>query len=210
MDRETFLNYLCYKHLILNFSTEEIIDILDADENPYEAFYNSMAATSKVDPDFFIIDEKIIEKTQTIINEYRFRDEYRKNNPHYDEMFNKVIIGLNEINSFSNKNKEAKLIEYTKKEMLKRKISAKDMNALLLIISFDFEVYKNIIENNLDIFTEQLLKETTNYFLENCPAIYEDQALYNNTLDMLNRIKTRGAKEEKNRQRIIKRMDNLK
>ena len=68
MDKNDFLNYLCFKYFILNYSADEIVELIDNfnSDEPYEMFYDLIVATSDVDPDFFVIDDSIIDKIQTV------------------------------------------------------------------------------------------------------------------------------------------------
>ena len=214
MDKDDFLDYLCFKHFILNYSAEEIVELIDNfnSDEPYEMFYDLIVATSEADPDFFVIDDSIIDKIQTVINEYRFRDEYRIDNPDYDLMFNSVIIYLNEMRSLARKDMKSTIANYTAREMNRRSIMVRDLDTLMTVMGMDYEIYVNVMHNNFNEMTKLFIGEVTNYFLECCPEVYEDNVMYNNTIDMLNSIDfdKMSKPEAKHTKKVLKRMNNLK
>ena len=214
MDKDDFLDYLCFKHFILNYSAEEIVELIDNfnSDEPYEMFYDLIVATSEADPDFFVIDDSIIDKIQTVINEYRFRDEYRIDNPDYDSMFNSVIIYLNEMRSLARKDMKSTIANYTAREMNRRSIMVRDLDTLMTVMGMDYEIYVNVMHNNFNEMTKLFIGEVTNYFLECCPEVYEDNVMYNNTIDMLNSINfdKMSKLEAKHTKKVLKRMNNLK
>lgn len=214
MDKNDFLNYLCFKYFILNYSADEIVELIDNfnSDEPYEMFYDLIVATSDVDPDFFVIDDSIIDKIQTVISEYRFRDEYRIDNPDYDEMFNSVIVYLNEMKALARTDMVSTIANYTAREMNRRSIVVRDLDTLMTIMGMDYEIYANIANNNFTEVTKLFVGEVTNYFLECCPEVYEDSDVYNNTIDILESIdfNKMSRAEAKHTKKVLKRMNNLK
>ena len=209
IEKTEFINYLCFKHLIVNYTAEEIIDILDETPEPYGLFYDLFTATYDVDEDFFTIDESIIDKTQTVIGEYRSREEYRINNPDYNAMFNDPIVYFNQVKYMAREDKQGFIKDYSVREMRHRHISVKDFETLINISSLDYSIYMNILNNVNDEFTNKYIGEATNYFLECFPELFADKEIYNNTMEILNSNKDSNLKSILYRKKIIKRMNNL-
>ncbi|MBQ6477685.1 MAG: hypothetical protein IJI43_04560 [Bacilli bacterium] len=210
MEKTEFINYLCFKQLIVNYTAEEIINILDETPEPYGLFYDLFTATYDVDEDFFTIDEGIIDKTQTVIGEYRSRDEYRIGNPDYNAMFNDPIIYFNQVKYMAREDKPGFIKDYSAREMKHRMIRVDDIETLINIISLDYGVYMNIINDVDDEFTRKYIGEVTNYFLECYPKIFADKKIYNNTIKLLNNsMSAKAPKSMLYRKKVIKRMNNL-
>lgn len=178
---DDWVEMLYFKNYLEVLSLDELLEKCD-DKFVYASVIDTANILLDVESVFFLLDDNYIEKLQTIINTYRFK--FFDTN--FFEVANEVIVGLNELSSFSQEKKLFQLENYLMWQEESRKFSFSGPEELKAAVANDILVYLQFAENaDFGLFKGNVIS-SLNYFLAVCPQVFDDTNFYEKTVHYLN------------------------
>lgn len=208
MEKEKFLNSLLFKHIILEFNDQEIIEITADTADPVGLFLDITEDTYELDQAFFYLDESITSKVLNYLNYYRYNPKYKKG---HTDRINEVISNLNVINAKPFMEKQKGYNRYLNLQKFLRKTNIKNKYELMYLLKNDVVVYNSLLTGKENPTASYLLEEASSYFLYNCKEIYEDENILNNSYkELAKSYETDSLIEKVKNKSLIKRMNKIK
>lgn len=207
--KQTFLHSMYFKSIILSYEEDELIEMLDQNDDPLDAFITLLYDTAEVDPSFFALDDSIINKIQSVLNKYRF-DGKHKDEETIDTI-NDMIIFCNEVKAFSREDKDKIYLSYIRNQSVQRQQLMYYPEDLFEAISMDAVVYESVKENSRidNPYIRDNIVSTTNYLLQNYFPLVLESNYYNNLKVILADDSTLDKKDKKRAKRLLKTMKSM-
>ncbi len=103
---------------------------------------------------------------------------------------NQVLTKLNIEKSYSPEEQELIIKNYVISQNAMRRLIFDDMKQFLGAMSYDKEILERLMNGTIHEFPyHDLFLSATNYFLEIIPEIYQEEPIYQQTIDQFNKIK---------------------
>ena len=196
--KEKFINSMYFRNNIIALDHIQVKEEYDKNfSEPFKVFVQRYKDTKELDPDFFSLSKKLNNEIMEILHLYRFDG---KRTEEDINTINSIIIDLNTKKYISETEREDITEEYKKKEEKSRKVFYSDDASGLLYILFmlgnDIFLYDTIHgggsleelinkENNEELNTPRFLIQEINYYLYQCPELFEEEVFRNKSRELL-------------------------
>ena len=196
--KEKFINSMYFRNNIIALDPIQLKEEYDKNfSEPFKVFVQRYKDTKELDEDFFSLSKTLNNEIIEILHLYRFDG---KRTEEDINTINSIIIDLNTKKYISETDREDITEEYKKKEEKSRKVFYSDDASGLLDILFmlgnDIVLYDTIdrdgsIEelskkvNNEEIDTFRFLIQEINYYLYQCPELFEEEVFRNKSRELL-------------------------
>ena len=196
--KEKFINSMYFRNNIIALDPIQLKEEYDKNfSEPFKVFVQRYKDTKELDPDFFSLSKKLNNEILEILHLYRFDG---KRTEEDINTINSIIIDLNTKKYISETDREDIREEYKKKEEKSRKVFYSDDASGLLDILFmlgnDIVLYDTIYRdgsleelskkvNNEEIDTFRFLIQEINYYLYQCPELFEEEVFRNKSRELL-------------------------
>ena len=196
--KEKFINSMYFRNNIIALDHIQVKEEYDKNfSEPFKVFVQRYKDTKELDPDFFSLSKKLNNEILEILHLYRFDG---KRTEEDINTINSIIIDLNTKKYISETDREDIREEYKKKEEKSRKVFYSDDASGLLDILFmlgnDIVLYDTIYRdgsleelskkvNNEEIDTFRFLIQEINYYLYQCPELFEEEVFRNKSRELL-------------------------
>ena len=196
--KEKFINSMYFRNNIIALDHIQVKEEYDKNfSEPFKVFVQRYKDTKELDPDFFSLSKKLNNEIMEILHLYRFDG---KRTEEDINTINSIIIDLNTKKYISETDREDITEEYKKKEEKSRKVFYSDDASGLLDILFmlgnDIVLYDTIYRdgsleelskkvNNEEIDTFRFLIQEINYYLYQCPELFEEEVFRNKSRELL-------------------------
>ena len=196
--KEKFINSMYFRNNIIALDPIQLKEKYDKNfSEPFKVFVQRYKDTKELDEDFFSLSKTLNNEIIEILHLYRFDG---KRTEEDINTINSIIIDLNTKKYISETDREDIREEYKKKEEKSRKVFYSDDASGLLDILFmlgnDIVLYDTIdrdgsIEelskkvNNEEIDTFRFLIQEINYYLYQCPELFEEEVFRNKSRELL-------------------------
>ena len=196
--KEKFINSMYFRNNRIALDPIQLKEKYDKNfSEPFKVFVQRYKDTKELDEDFFSLSKTLNNEIIEILHLYRFDG---KRTEEDINTINSIIIDLNTKKYISETDREDIREEYKKKEEKSRKVFYSDDASGLLDILFmlgnDIVLYDTIdrdgsIEelskkvNNEEIDTFRFLIQEINYYLYQCPELFEEEVFRNKSRELL-------------------------
>ena len=196
--KEKFINSMFFRNNLIALDHIQVKEEYDKNfSEPFKVFVQRYKDTKELDPDFFSLSKKLNNEIMEILHLYRFDG---KRTEEDINTINSIIIDLNTKKYISETDREDIREEYKKKEEKSRKVFYSDDASGLLDILFmlgnDIVLYDTIYRdgsleelskkvNNEEIDTFRFLIQEINYYLYQCPELFEEEVFRNKSRELL-------------------------
>ena len=196
--KEKFINSMYFRNNIIALDHIQVKEEYDKNfSEPFKVFVQRYKDTKELDPDFFSLSKKLNNEIMEILHLYRFDG---KRTEEDINTINSIIRDLNTEKFISETEREDIREEYKKKEEKSRKVFYSDDASGLLDILFmlgnDIVLYDTIYrggsleelskkENNEELNTPRFLIQEINYYLYQCPELFEEEVFRNKSRELL-------------------------
>ena len=196
--KEKFINSMFFRNNLIALDHIQVKEEYDKNfSEPFKVFVQRYKDTKELDPDFFSLSKKLNNEILEILHLYRFDG---KRTEEDINTINSIIIDLNTKKYISETDREDIREEYKKKEEKSRKVFYSDDASGLLDILFmlgnDIVLYDTIYRdgsleelskkvNNEEIDTFRFLIQEINYYLYQCPELFEEEVFRNKSRELL-------------------------
>lgn len=211
MNIEETLYYLAVRSLLVNQSSEDLINQIDSEE-AYKLYVDNISRIMQ-EENFIFVSDALVQKVSDLVYHYRF--DYIKNKQINDNV-NYIIERFHDYKMMSSNRKVTLAKEWMKEEGKNRGLPAKYVNAedLFSLISLDGYYFQGMINIGEEFAVENIMEYVSllnlllnrfstffddNLFLEitkqNCEALKSIPGLPKKYLKMINKILDRINKE---------------
>ena len=196
--KEKFINSMFFRNNLIALDHIQVKEEYDKNfSEPFKVFVQRYKDTKELDPDFFSLSKTLNNEILEILHLYRFDG---KRTEEDINTINSIIIDLNTKKYISETDREDIREEYKKKEEKSRKVFYSDDASGLLDILFmlgnDIVLYDTIYRdgsleelskkvNNEEIDTFRFLIQEINYYLYQCPELFEEEVFRNKSRELL-------------------------
>ena len=196
--KEKFINSMYFRNNIIALDPIQLKEKYDKNfSEPFKVFVQRYKDTKELDEDFFSLSKTLNNEIIEILHLYRFDG---KRTEEDINTINSIIIDLNTKKYISETDREDIREEYKKKEEKSRKVFYSDDASGLLDILFmlgnDIVLYDTIYRdgsleelskkvNNEEIDTFRFLIQEINYYLYQCPELFEEEVFRNKSRELL-------------------------
>lgn len=196
--KEKFINSMYFRNNIIALDHIQVKEEYDKNfSEPFKVFVQRYKDTKELDPDFFSLSKKLNNEIMEILHLYRFDG---KRTEEDINTINSIIRDLNTEKFISETEREDIREEYKKKEEKRRNVIYSDGVSGLLDILFmlgnDIFLYDTIYrggsleelskkENNEELNTPRFLIQEINYYLYQCPELFEEEVFRNKSRELL-------------------------
>ena len=190
-DFNDFYNSLMIKNQLLSVDLETLKNEYK-DMEKYYQFVDIISVISAIDSCFFMLDNSLIERAESIIGVNRFN----VTDVHVHRVINSIIDYFNEIKSLNKGIKNSLLFQYLSYHEDCRKTKINDERRLGEHLIYDGIALRAICEDEMDRIKDKddnFFLSSINYFIDVVPEIFEDEDIRgrvdNKLLDIRNRNK---------------------
>ncbi len=206
-DKESFMNSCVFKNLILANDYKSLKENIDTANDPLELLLILTENELENDELFFYVDtDDTIEKLEFLFMDYR--DTNRKDQI---DRINDIITRFNQIEHQSPEEKQLNYYLYISMHEALRQIKITTTQGLKNLLQNDIIYISSLKEHKNDDYVNDAVFSQTEYFIDRCPQIFQDEEIYENTLLKLREnAATTGVFKKRYHQSLIKTMTDLK
>lgn len=205
--QESFINSCVFKNMVLGNDYKELKENLDGTNEPLDLLLLLTENELENDELFFYVDmDNTIEKIEKLFLDYR--DTNKKDQI---DRINAIILKFNQIQHQTDSEKQFNYILYASMQEALRRMRIRTNDELKNLLQNDIIYLSSLKENKNGDFVNSLVFSETDYFLDRCPQVFQDEVVYENTLLKLQENASTGIGFKKRYHRsLIKTMTELK
>lgn len=180
-----FVDVLCLKNQLVNVEQEKLLEVYQDYEN-YITFISSVLSMVKTeDSPFLLYRDSFIKKIDAVVQIHK----YDAPDAEVKMAANEVIGLLNHIKSYSISNRKILKEAYRSYNEDVRKTTFIDENEFLYSLGYDAAVYAALVDNNMDLITQDdMFLSSVNYLLERIPVIFDNKDVQELTLSKIEEL----------------------